>query len=558
MSSESPPAGFHALGLSDPVLRALDELGYETPSPIQSRIIPHMLAGDDVIGQAQTGTGKTAAFALPLLTRLGEQPPGAPGVLVLTPTRELAIQVSEAFQRYAAHLPNFHVLPIYGGQDYRSQLRALRRGVQVIVGTPGRVIDHLGRGTLNLGELACVVLDEADEMLRMGFIEDVEKILEQTPDGCQAALFSATMPPAIRRIAQRHLHDPAEVTVQVRTASVDTIRQRAVVVAAPDKLEALTRLLEAETGDGLIVFVRTKTATGELAEKLKARGYEAAPLNGDIPQSQREFTVEQLRSGNLDVLVATDVAARGLDVPRISHVINYDIPHDTETYIHRIGRTGRAGRKGEAILFVTPREKRLLQVIGKATGQRIEIMPLPSADVINAQRISRFKQRIGDTLAAGEPRFFRELIEQYQQESGAEPLAIAAALASMVQGEEPLLLVDKPVRRDSRPERAEGGAPGPEREARSKRARPAAERVAEPGMERFRIEVGHQHGVKPGNIVGAIANEAGLDSKHIGRIDIRQDHSFVDLPEGMPRELLNHLKKIRVMGVPIRIARMRD
>jgi ATP-dependent RNA helicase DeaD len=365
------------------------------------------------------------------------------------------------------------------------------------------------------------------------------------------------MPPAIRRIAQRHLRDPVEITVQVRTASVDTIRQRALVVAAPDKLEALTRLLEAETGGGLIVFVRTKTATGELAEKLKARGYEAAPLNGDIPQSQREATVEQLRSGKLDILVATDVAARGLDVPRISHVINYDIPHDTETYVHRIGRTGRAGRKGEAILFVTPREKRLLQVIGKATGQRIEIMPLPSAEVINAQRIDRFKQRIADNLAAGDLHFYRELVGEFQRESGAEPLAVAAALASLLQGEEPLLLVDKPVRREARPERAER-APGPEREPRAKRVRTPVARGAGVGMERFRIEVGHQHGVKPGNIVGAIANEVGLDSKHIGRIDIQQDHSFVDLPEGMPRELFNHLKKVRVMGVPLRISRLHD
>ena len=437
------PPNFNSLDLSKPVLKALDDVGYETPTPIQSQIIPHMLSGRDVLGQAQTGTGKTAAFALPLLTRIDIKKL-EPQALVLTPTRELAIQVAEAFQRYASHIKGFHVIPIYGGQGYDGQLRQLKRGVHVVVGTPGRVMDHMRRGTLNLKTLKCLVLDEADEMLRMGFIEDVEWILEQTPSGRQIALFSATLPSAVRRIAQRHLQNQLEITIKVRTTTAENIRHRYWLVDGLHKLDALTRILESEPFEGIIVFVRTKSITVELSEKLEARGYASAPLNGDIPQKIREKTIENLKSGKLDILVATDVAARGLDVDRISHIINYDIPYDTESYVHRVGRTGRAGRSGDAILFVAPRERRMLSAIEQATRQKIDLMELPSPEKINNQRIARFKQRITDTLAAGELNFFSSLMEQYHKEHNVPALDIAAALARLLQGETPLLLPDKP------------------------------------------------------------------------------------------------------------------
>jgi len=561
---------FRQLALIPPILQVLDEVGYETPSPIQAQTIPLLLSGRDLVGQAQTGTGKTAAFALPVLNRL-DLARAEPQVLVLAPTRELAIQVAEAFQKYATHLPGFHVLPIYGGQDYRTQIRALQRGVHVVVGTPGRVMDHMRRGTLRLDALRTLVLDEGDEMLRMGFIDDVEWILEQTPPQRQVALFSATMPPQIRRIATRHLKDPAEITVKVKTTTAETIRQRYWPVSGLHKLDALTRILEAEPFDAMLVFVRTKIATVELAEKLEARGYAAAALSGDIPQAQRERTIEQLKNGKLDILVATDVAARGLDVARISHVVNYDIPYDTEAYVHRIGRTGRAGRAGDAILFVAPREKRLLDAIEKATRKRIEIMELPSTELINDKRIARFKQRITDTLATEEDSgLFIELIEQYQQEHNVPALEIAAALARLLQGDTPLLLQSRPQRRPDSAPAAAATERGPrkaadtrprdrdreERKPRRERAR-GAEATAPPAadMERFRIEVGHDHNVKPGNIVGAIANEAGLDSSHIGRIDIHADHSLVDLPKGMPRAIFNTLKKVWVSGQQLRISR---
>ncbi|MGB5677281.1 MAG: DEAD/DEAH box helicase, partial [Gammaproteobacteria bacterium] len=376
---------FDQLALNKPLLAVLNEVGYETPSPIQAQTIPLILQGKDVLGQAQTGTGKTAAFALPLLSRLDLKQKD-PQVLVLAPTRELAIQVAEAFQKYASHMKGFHVIPIYGGQDYRGQIRALQRGVHVVVGTPGRVMDHMRRGTLKLGKLSALVLDEADEMLRMGFIEDVEWILEQTPPHRQIALFSATMPQQIRRIATEYLNEPEQITIKSKTTTVDTIRQRFWPVSGVHKLDALTRILEAEPFDAMIVFVRTKIATSELSEKLEARGYASAPLNGDIAQTQRERTITQLKNGKLDIIVATDVAARGLDVERVSHVINYDIPYDTEAYVHRIGRTGRAGRQGDAILFVAPREKRLLSAIEKATRKKIEIMELPTTELINDKR----------------------------------------------------------------------------------------------------------------------------------------------------------------------------
>jgi len=578
MSTEESSLRFADLGLAEPVMAAVREVGYETPSPIQAATIPALLAGRDVLGQAQTGTGKTAAFALPLLSRLDLQQ-GKPQVLVLAPTRELAIQVAEAFQRYAHKLPGFHVLPIYGGQSYYPQLQALKRGVHVVVGTPGRVIDHLERGTLDLSELKALVLDEADEMLRMGFIDDVETVLKKVPEQRQVALFSATMPQQIRRIAQTYLRDPVEVTIAAKTTTATNIRQRYWYVSGVHKLDALTRILEAEPYDAMIIFARTKSATDELAEKLQARGLAAASINGDVQQAQREKTIQQLKDGKLDILVATDVAARGLDVERISHVLNYDIPYDTESYVHRIGRTGRAGRSGEAILFVSPREKNMLRAIERATRQPIEEMPLPSVETVNDARIAKFLGRIGDALSrdesgGGELGLYRELVERYEREHNVPAVEIAAALAKLVQGETPLLLAPERKRepqdfRQQREyvERAERGAERRERPAREPRAeregfvpRPKKDigprQPPEAGMETFRIEVGHMHGVKPGNIVGAIANEADLESKYIGRIDIHDDHSILDLPEGMPKPLLMHLKKVRVAGQMLRIQKL--
>ncbi len=634
MSNESEsPTLFTDLGLSAPVMASVTEVGYESPSPIQAATIPALLQGKDVLGQAQTGTGKTAAFALPILSRL-KLDQRKPQALVLAPTRELAIQVAEAFQRYANKIPGFVVLPIYGGQGYAPQLTALKRGVHVVVGTPGRVIDHLERGTLDLSELTTLVLDEADEMLRMGFIDDVETVLKKTPPTRQVALFSATMPAVIRRIAQTYLKEPQEVTITSKTTTATNIRQRFWYVSGMHKLDALTRILEAEPFEAMIVFARTKAATEELAQKLQARGLAAAAINGDIQQQQRERTIQQLKDGKLDILVATDVAARGLDVERISHVLNYDIPYDTESYVHRIGRTGRAGRNGDAILFVTPREKGMLRSIERATRQPIDEMKLPSVEAVNDRRVERFLGRITDSLATGEPGEYRSLVERYEQENNVPMVDIAAALASLLQGETPLLL--RPDRtpappqayeRNERHERSERPTRG-ERPPRSDRAgsserpayaerpshgdrpareerpaprrdesaasfeRPAASRSFDPparetsrierpafdkpnfdrpaterpridkgvprekpdvGMESFRIEVGHAHGVKPANIVGAIANEAGLDSKYIGRIDIQDDYTVLDLPEGMPKELLMHLKKVWVSGQQLRI-----
>ncbi|MEO8671588.1 MAG: DEAD/DEAH box helicase [Tahibacter sp.] len=659
------------MGLPENLLKTLHDVGYESPSPIQAATIPPLMAGRDVLGQAQTGTGKTAAFALPILARI-EPNRRLPQALVLAPTRELAIQVAEAFQRYATQIPGFQVLPIYGGQGYGPQLHALKRGVQVVVGTPGRIIDHLDRGTLDLSELRFLVLDEADEMLRMGFVDDVEKILQKTPASRQVALFSATMPAPIRRIAQTHLKDPTEVTIKSKTSTAANINQRYWLVSGLHKLDALTRILEAETFDAMIVFARTKQATEELAEKLAARGLSAAAINGDIPQAQRERTIQRLKDGQLDILVATDVAARGLDVERISHVLNYDIPYDTEAYVHRIGRTGRAGRSGEAILFATPRERGMLHAIERATRQPITPMTLPSVEAVNDVRIARFKQRITDTRSSGDLEFFQHLIEQYERELNVPALEIAAALARIVQGDTPLLLepdrsfrndrpafnerrdsssgpawkndgpprrdrptprgersnADRPAsprperNRDDRPARPDRSAqmppyipptmpsaqpprapevivptPAPERApipATTTHAEPAApahtiermvetaaprheapsrsdrgpreetprdrprrderERDGDDNKETFRIEVGTMHGVKPANIVGAIANEAGLDSAHIGRIDIRDDHSYIDLPAGMPADVYKHLKKVWVSGQQLRIS----
>lgn len=557
---------FDQLQLAAPLIKTLKDIGYETPTPIQAKTIPLLLSGTDVLGQAQTGTGKTAAFALPILSNLDLKQKN-PQALVLCPTRELAIQVSEAFQTYAHKSKSFHVLPVYGGQEYGGQIRALKRGTHVVVGTPGRVMDHMRRGTLKLDELTTLVLDEADEMLRMGFIDDVEWILEQTPPKRQIALFSATMPTEVRRIANSHLNNPEQVTIKSKQTTADSIRQRFWPVSGTHKLDALTRILEAETFDGMIVFVRTRIATTELAEKLSARGFAATALNGDIAQAQRERTIEKLKKGKLDILVATDVAARGLDVDRISHVVNYDIPHDTEAYVHRIGRTGRAGRKGDAILFVAPREKRLLGAIERATGGKIEMMELPSTELINDKRIAQFKQSITDTLAAEDLSLYAKVIEQYQVEHNVPANEVAAALAHLAQGGSPLLLKHQPTPRKElswdkadkggRNDRGRSGDKprtnrkrGNEEEIRRKKNAPP-----EKGMERFRIEVGHNDHVMPGNIVGAIANEAGLSSKDIGRINIFESYSTVDLPKGMPTDIYKDLKNTWVAKKKLNITR---
>ncbi len=640
MSEPFPDDGtsvnFQQLALSEPVMRALSDVGYESPSPIQAATIPHLLAGRDLVGTAQTGTGKTAAFALPILSRIDVSRPIVQA-LVLAPTRELAIQVAEAFQKYAAHIRGFHVMPIYGGQSYGPQLHALKRGVHVVVGTPGRVIDHLEKGTLDISQLQCLVLDEADEMLRMGFIDDVENVIKRTPAGRQVALFSATMPAPIRRIAGTYLKDPAEVTIRGKTTTAVNTRQRYWLVSGVQKLDALTRILEAETFDGMIIFSRTKISTDELAAKLEARGFSAAAINGDIPQALREKTIQRLKDGHLDILVATDVAARGLDVDRVSHVVNYDIPYDTEAYVHRIGRTGRAGRSGDAILFVTPRERGMLRAIERATRQPIEPMALPTIDDVNTHRIGKFKQQITDALAKGDLGIYRNLIEQYETEHDVPAVEIAAALARIAQRDTPLLLEtpkrpergewerraeargdrpahesrsDRPVQESRfqsertesvrarpefvpRPDRVERSESRPVRERVTESVEPEVARVSrervdssppgssdnipvgdfsargdarperskrgtrgdEPGMERFRIEVGHSHNVQPGNIVGAIANEAELDSKHIGRIEIFDEFSLVDLPEGMPDDLMEHLQNVWVGGQRLRISR---
>ena len=537
-----------------------------------------MLESVDVLGQAQTGTGKTAAFALPILALL-DLTLKLPQVLVLAPTRELAIQVAEAFQKYARHMPGFHVLPIYGGSDYTGQLRQLKRGVHVVVGTPGRVMDHMRRGSLNLSALKTLVLDEADEMLRMGFIDDVQWILEQTPQERQIALFSATMPDAIRRIAKRHLRDPREVAIKVKAVTTNLIRQRVWMMAGMHKLDALTRILEVEDFDGMLIFVRTRILTAELADKLSARGYSVAALNGDIPQKQREQTVENLKNGKLDIVVATDVAARGLDVQRISHVINYDIPSDVESYIHRIGRTGRAGRKGDAILFAASRERRLLGAIEKATGNTLDKMELPTVEEVTDKRVGKFKQRITETLDTEDLEIFRKLVQDYQHEYGVPVVEIAAALGMLAQGKKPLQ--DKVKAAPKHEKKSAASEPGRSASGKSRRDKGkdndrkpadttrAKEAIAKPerktqaekdrldsGMERFRIEVGNTHGVKPGNIVGAIANEAEIDSEHIGRIEIFADYSTVDLPEGMPKELMKHLKTVWISGQRLQISRL--
>jgi ATP-dependent RNA helicase DeaD len=545
---------FTDLNLPQPILQALEKVGYEKPSPIQAESIPLLLNGHDLLGQAQTGTGKTAAFALPMLANLDIEG-NYPQLLVLAPTRELAIQVAEAFQAYASFSKKIRVLPIYGGQSYDNQIRPLKRGVQVVVGTPGRVIDHIKRGTLKLDQLKFLVLDEADEMLRMGFIDDVELILSHAPAERQTALFSATMPGPIKKITERYLKDPKHVKIASKVSTASTIRQRYCQVAGHHKLEALTRIMEVEPFDGVIIFVRTKTATLELSEKLAARGYDVEPLNGDIPQNARERTVDRLKQGKIDILVATDVVARGLDVERVSHVINFDVPYDTESYVHRIGRTGRAGRTGDAILFISHREKRMLQSIERATRQTIEAMPIPSITELNETRLSNFKQSISEATKDDSIENLIPIVDMLREEIEASPEVLLAALVKIAQGDEPLLLKesDRPDLH-SKPRRDRDFDGGNRRDRDGGRGRdarrksPRDSRRPDEGKQRFRIEVGHVHGVKPGNIVGAIANEANIDSKHIGAIEIYDNFSTVDLPEGMPADTRQTLQGTRVAG----------
>jgi len=566
MSDADTQPTFDSLGLIAPVLKAVADLGYEQPSAIQAQSIPYLLEGRDLLGQAQTGTGKTAAFALPLLSRI-DVTDKTTQLLVLAPTRELAIQVSEAFQSYARNLPDFHVLPIYGGMSYDTQLRQLRRGVQVVVGTPGRVMDHIRRKTLKLDGLKALVLDEADEMLRMGFIDDVEWVLEQTPPTRQIALFSATMPSVIRQVANRHLNNPKEVKIVTKTSTATTITQKYWPVSGLHKLDALTRILEMNEHDGMIIFVRTKAATVELAEKLTARGHACEALNGDISQNLRERTVDRIKKGQIDILVATDVVARGLDVERVSHVVNYDIPYDTESYVHRIGRTGRAGRSGTAILFVAHRERRMLQAIERATRQPIESMTLPTASDINAQRVGRFKQRITDAMDNENLDFFLELVQSYQKENEVDPLKMAAALAHMAQGKTPLLLSEMEVRqerRERRDDRENSRGDRGDRAPRERKVRPVTAEAMplkddpNTSMTRYVVQVGYSAGVKPGNIVGAIANEAEIESRYIGHIEIYEDFATVDLPTNLDSGVLGKLSKTRICGQRTDIAKLEN
>jgi ATP-dependent RNA helicase DeaD len=543
-SQHDDPVTFADLQIHPSVLQALSDVGYESPSAIQAATIPALMAGSDVVGLAQTGTGKTAAFAVPILSKI-DTSSKATQALVLAPTRELALQVAEAFSRYGTHLPQINVLPIYGGASYTTQLAGLKRGAQVVVGTPGRVIDHLERGTLDLSQIDYLVLDEADEMLTMGFAEDVERILAETPEYKQVALFSATMPPAIRKLTKKYLHDPTEVKVESKTATAENISQRYIQVAGPRKMDALTRVLEVEPFEAMIVFVRTKQATEEVAEKLRARGFSAAAINGDIPQAVRERTIAALKRGGgngIDILVATDVAARGLDVERISHVLNYDIPHDNESYVHRIGRTGRAGRSGSALLFVSPRERHLLSSIEKATRQKLVEAQLPSVDDVNAQRVAKFADSITGSLGSPGIEMFRGLVEDYERQHDVPMADIAAALALQSRNGEEFLMTEppperRPKDRPDRPAKTFGGAgEGPRK-----------------GLVTYRIAVGKRHKVGPGSIVGAIANEGGLHRSDFGHITIKPDFSLVELPAKLPRETLKALEKTRISGVLINL-----
>jgi ATP-dependent RNA helicase DeaD len=580
-SVDQPPAipedpTFLDLSLSADVQESVGLVGYEKPTAIQAQIIPEMLAGRDILAQSQTGTGKTAAFALPILTNIKTKQ-HKPQVLVLTPTRELAIQVAKSFSTYASCVPGFSVAAIYGGQDYEPQLKQLRRGVNVVVGTPGRVIDHIKRGTLDLSALDCLVLDEADEMLNMGFLDDVEFVLNETPDNRQVALFSATLPEPIRRISERYLNDPAKITIKKKTMTADSIHQRALFVHPAEKIDVLSRILESEETDGVIIFTKTKDATITVAERLNGLGLNAIALNGDMPQKVRERAIDQLKSGHLNILVATDVAARGLDVTRVSHVFNFDMPHDSESYVHRVGRTGRAGRPGEAIIFLTNAQKGKLHQIERLTNQPIEIVQPPTADDINAMRIKRFKQSITDMTVDQDLTMFKDMISEYAKETGLPLEMIAAALAQIGQQGRPFLMKDRPRRKqfdreDSRDNRygsdngkgrygRDRGEQGRERSGHAsgkfQRRGKSEGRILGPpeqGMNRYRIEVGWKDGVKPGNIVGAVANEGGISGENIGPIKIHDDYSTVDLPQGLSQEVCEKLQQTWVSGKQLKLA----
>jgi len=535
LSAAESADGFGGFGLHPALLQAVTDSKYCHPSPVQAQAIPLLLQGRDLIAQAQTGTGKTAAFALPCLHNL-EADQHLPQVLVLTPTRELALQVAKSFERYGAHMPRLRVLPIYGGSGFRPQIQGLRRGAQIVVGTPGRVMDHMRQGTLNLSGLRSLVLDEADEMLRMGFIDDVTWILERTAQERQLVLFSATMPPEVRQLSGRFLHDPAEVTIATSKADTQRIHQWLLMVHASQKRQALIQVLEAEASEATMIFVRTKQATVEVAAELSSHAYRCAALSGDVIQSQREQVIERLRSGQLDVVVATDVAARGIDVERITLVVNYDPPLDAEAYIHRIGRTGRAGRQGQALLLATPRERRQVQAIERVTGQRLEVMELPDTAMVNDRRRQRFKERILSALDGADVPLFAQLVKELSAENNLPAEHIAAALAQLMQGTQPFELSHQ----DHLP-----------RPSSRRQSRPVAANMA-----RYRIEVGWKHKVKPGNIVGALANQAGIKGQSIGRIHIFDEHSTVDLPRNMPDDLFATLRNLRVVSQPLRIRKL--
>ena len=565
---QDKPSGitFNDLKLSEEVLKAVKDNGYEHPSPIQEKSIPAILSGRDVLGQAQTGTGKTAAFALPILSNLDLSVKHVQ-VLVLTPTRELAIQVAEAFQSYAKYIKGFHVLPIYGGQSFEPQLKMLRRGVQVVVGTPGRVMDHMRRKTLKLDNLSTLVLDEADEMLRMGFIDDVDWILSHTPENRQIALYSATMPAQDKKVAVNHLNKPLDIKIANKTTTAKNINQRYWMVSGLHKLDALTRLLETEDFDGVLIFVRTKVATEELADKLKARGFAAEALNGDLIQKQRERLVNNLKNGTIDILIGTDVVARGLDVERISHVINYHIPYDVESYVHRIGRTGRAGRSGEAILFVARREQRMLRMIEKTTKQPIKPMKMPSVADINVQRMQKFKDQISDTIASADLGIYQQLVREFQTETDNDPMQIAAALALLAQGEKGILLKEETHhydhekdgnKRNPRGERGFNDSNSPAEDATIDVQAQALKKHPDIAMQRYCLSVGYDHGVKPSNVVGMIINEADIEKDYVGHIEIFNDVCTVDLPADMPDELLKQLSKAFICGKPSEIRRVKE
>ena len=562
---------FADLGLKAPILEALNDLGYEKPSPIQAECIPHLLSGRDVLGMAQTGSGKTAAFSLPLLNNINPDL-RAPQILVLAPTRELAVQVAEAMTEFSKHMRGVNVVALYGGQRYDVQLRALRQGPQIVVGTPGRLLDHLKRGTLDLSKLSGLVLDEADEMLRMGFIEDVETIMAQIPDGHQTALFSATMPEAIRRITKRFMKEPQEVRIQSSVTTRPDISQSYWSVYGMRKNEALVRFLEAEDFDAAIIFVRTKNATLEVAEALERSGYNSAALNGDMNQALREQTLERLKDGRLDILIATDVAARGLDVERISLVVNYDIPMDSESYVHRIGRTGRAGRAGRALLFVENRERRLLRNIERTMKLTIPEADLPNAELLGKRRLEKFAAKVQQQLESSDLDQYRALLSQIQPVAEGEELdmeTLAAALLKMAQGERSLIVPpDAPMRpkrefrdRDDRFERRgdrNDRGPRGDRPERGGEDRPRRERRDAGDMELYRIEVGRDDGVEVRHIVGAIANEGDISSRYIGNIKLFASHSTIELPKGMPGEVLQHFTRTRILNKPMNMQLLGD